>query len=73
MSVIVCAVSLQEYTPGTGDCEWPIYIDPARPHQHGEYQDCHSVDDPCDCTPVKISNAEYDRRKTAVWERLELS
>lgn len=70
-SVIVCAKTLREYTPGTGDCEWPVIIDPKFPHEYGEYQDDNGpVDNPCNCKPVKISWVDHERRKASVLRRL---
>lgn len=53
------------------DNEYPWGIDPAKLHEHGEPQD-EAVDEPCNCVPVEISEDEFDRRRKAIFDELQI-
>jgi hypothetical protein len=70
----VCAKSLEPYTEGTNEVQEPWEVDPSLPHEFAENQDRERPPDyPCDCTPVQITETEFNRRKKSVRERLCLA
>lgn len=52
--------------------EYPWGIDPTKPHEHGEPQGDLPVDEPCSCTPIKLSDYEFNRRRQVVYDELQL-
>lgn len=53
--------------------EYPWEINPLMPHEHGEPQDFgETITHPCKCTPLTISEEEFDKRRESVFRELQL-